>query len=168
MRIRNALRRHTQGLRSNPVTGLAERELVDEHLRDCLNSAGWALIAVQLENVHVFREAYGFVASDDVLRAVSLMLQNAIRDAGSPTDFLGQLSAAEFLIISRTEHLEALSDRIRDRIEQSLEYFYPVRDRERGLDPDTRLNVRLGRLAEPEGPYLDLDHLKTELVRRIQ
>ena len=39
----------------------------------CLNGLeddGWAIFLISLENLDVFRESYGFVASDDVLRAV--------------------------------------------------------------------------------------------------
>jgi len=79
LRVRNALRRTAQGTLTNPVTGLPEGTLLDERLSECLESDGWALLQISLENLDAFREAYGFVASDDVQRAVSLMTFNAVR-----------------------------------------------------------------------------------------
>ena len=75
LRVRNSLQRSTHGAVTNPVTNLPEGPIVDERLSDCLESEDWAIMLVTLENLDTFREAYGFVASDDVLRAVSLMVR---------------------------------------------------------------------------------------------
>ena len=42
--MRNALRRSQQGSLTNPVTGLPEGDLVDERLRECLQTKGWAVL----------------------------------------------------------------------------------------------------------------------------
>lgn len=87
LRVRNALQRSSQGTLTNPVTGLPEGPLVDERLEACLARDGWALLLVSLENLEGFRESYGFVASDDVLRAIHLMIRNAIRELGGAKRF---------------------------------------------------------------------------------
>ena len=80
LRIRNALRRAEQDSLTNPVTGLPDGKLVDERISECLHKLSWTMLIVSLENLEIFREAYGFVASDDVLRAVSLMVHNAMKE----------------------------------------------------------------------------------------
>jgi len=77
LRIRNALRRAEQDTLTNPVTGLPDGKLVDERISECLNKITWTMLIVSLENLDIFRESYGFVASDDVMRAVSLMIQSS-------------------------------------------------------------------------------------------
>jgi DNA-binding response OmpR family regulator len=67
LRVRNALKRVSQGSLTNPVTGLPEGALVDEKLSEVIGKDGCCLIVYHpREYGFVFREAYGFVASDDV------------------------------------------------------------------------------------------------------
>jgi DNA-binding response OmpR family regulator len=166
LRVRNSLQRSTMGAVTNPVTNLPEGPIVDERLSDCLENDDWAIMLVTLENLESFREAYGFVASDDVLRAVSLMVQNSARKVGTPGDFVGHFSASEFVVVTSPEVIADLGERIRSRLEQSLDYFYPLRDRESPKTPDKRLALRLAGLLPEQGPFKDLDHLKTMLLRK--
>lgn len=167
LRVRNSLRRSTTGPLTNPVTGLAEGNLVNERLRECLNRGDWGLLVVALENMNSFSEAYGFIAADDVLRAVSLMIYNALRSSGGANDFIGHLGATEFLLVTHPKDLPGLEERIRGRLEQSLEYFYPLKDRGNAQNNDSRLKVRLGRLAANEARYKNLEDLKSGLIQQI-
>ena len=166
LRVRNSLQRSALGSVTNPVTNMPEGPIVDERLSECLEGNEWAIMLITLENLSSFREAYGFVASDDVLRAVSLMVQNAARKVGNPGDFVGHFSASEFVVVTTEEVIASLGDRIRSRLEQSLDYFYPLRDRETPHQPDKRLAVRMAGLLPNQGPFKDLDDLKTQLLRK--
>jgi DNA-binding response OmpR family regulator len=166
LRVRNALRRTAQGTLTNPVTGLPEGTLLDERLSECLESDGWALLQISLENLDVFREAYGFVASDDVQRAVSLMIFNAVRGIGSLSDFIGQISPTEYVLVTLPDSLPQLAERIKIRLEQSLDYFYPLKDRDQEIPAEHRLSVRISQLLSSEGPFTGLEALKAELLRR--
>ena len=166
LRVRNALRRASQDTLTNPVTGLAEGTVVDERLKECLNKESWALILVSLENLDTFREHYGFVASDDVLRAVSLMIHNATREAGNPDNFLGHLTPAEFLLMAEPGTVAALTERVRTRLEQSLDYFYPIKDRDQALSRANRLIVKSASLVSGERRFNSVDEIKVELGQR--
>jgi GGDEF domain-containing protein len=122
---------------------------------------------ISVDNLDKFRETYGFVASDDVLRAVSLMINNAIQDIGSSTDFVGQFSPTEFILLSTSVSLTALNETIGTRLAQSLDYFYPLKDRDRKDFPKgERLSVRVKQLTASQGPFINLNNLKAELSRR--
>lgn len=166
LRVRNSLQRLTLGSVNNPVTNLPEGAIVDERLSECLENDEWAMMLVTLENLEVFREAYGFVASDDVLRAVSLMVHNAVKKVGNSGDFVGHFSSSEFVVVTTEDVIASLGERIRSRLEQSLDYFYPLRDRETSTKPEKRLKVRMAGLMPNQGPFKDLDHLKTMLLRK--
>ncbi|MCJ7702039.1 MAG: response regulator [Anaerolineales bacterium] len=166
LRVRNALVRTTQGAINNPVTNLPEGSLVDERLSECLLQNDWAILVVSLEHMDDFREAYGFVASDDVLRAVSLMVHNAVRSEGNPTDFVGHLGANEFVLLTQPDSLEVLKERIDKRLEQSLEYFYPLEDRtERANQHENRLSINLWAFSPGKKSYKNLEALKNALLR---
>ena len=163
LRVRNALRRSSQGTLTNPVTNLPEGVLIDEKLSDCLHSDGWALLLISLINLEYFREAYGFVASDDVLRAVSLMIHNAVREAGSATDFIAQYSPAQFVLVTQPATLSDLKTRISTRLEQTLDFFYPLKDRSQREYKGKRLVVRMQELGSAKGPFDTLKALKAAL-----
>ena len=99
LRVRNALKRVGQASLTNPVSGLPEGALVDERLSAVVHKSGLALLHISIDHLDSFRESYGFVASDDVLRAVSLMIQNALKETGSPEVFWG-ISALPILFLS--------------------------------------------------------------------
>jgi DNA-binding response OmpR family regulator len=165
LRVRNALRRTSGSTLTNTVTGLAEGALVDERLLECLDRKDWALLLISLENLDAFREMYGFVASDDVQRAVSLMIHNAVRSVGSVNDFLGHVSPVEFILVTRADRLQPLIERIRDRLEQSLDFFYPLKDRGSETVQAKKLAVSLCQLTANDGAFKDLHALKAELVQ---
>ncbi|MBN8580092.1 MAG: response regulator [Anaerolineae bacterium] len=164
LRVRNALKRISQGSLTNPVTGLPEGALVDEKLSEVIGKDGSALLFISIENMSVFREAYGFVASDDVLRAVSLMIVNTMREFSRPEDFLGHVSATEFILVVPPSNLAALSDKLRSRMDQSVEYFYPIKDREQISKRTDRLSAKLAEISSLKNRPMDVEKIKTELL----
>ena len=162
LRVRNALQRAAQGAVNNPVTNLPEGSVVEEHLLDCLDRSDWGILVVRLLNLDSFREMYGFVASDDVLRAVSLMINNAVRDIGAPDDFIGQYTPTDFLVVTSAAMLNDLNERIQSRLDQSLEYFYPLKDRGNDTGPN-RLKIVMTSTSFSQGPFSDIAKLKKKL-----
>jgi len=163
LRVRNALQRSRQGSLTNPVTGMPEGNLVDEAISLGLETQDAALMVVSLKNLNRFREVYGFVASDDLLRAVSLMVRDAVRDLGTIEDFVGHLTPSDFLIVTRQSQVPALHDRIRKRLEQSFDYFYSDQDREQGTFRNKQLSVQVYELPLAKLQERNLTSVKAEL-----
>lgn len=163
LRVRNALQRAHQGPLTHPVTGLPEGGLVDEALAHAILRPEAGLIVVSLKNLSRFHEVYGFVASDDLLRAVSLMVRDAVRDMGGADDFVGHLTSSDFLVITTPASVPALRDRVRSLLEQSFDYFYSDQDREQGTFRDKQLAVQMNDLALSQRRPRDLAAVKAEL-----
>lgn len=170
LRVRNALQRATQQPLINPVTSMAEGLLVDERLNKLLYEEEWGILLITILGLDQFRELYGFVASDDVLRAVSLMMSNAVREVGSDEDFIGHLDQHDFIIISSKDKIASIRERIEIRIRQSMEYFYPLKDRDKARQAmeASSLKLLIGQLHDGEGPFDDLDALKSAILRSRQ
>jgi DNA-binding response OmpR family regulator len=164
LRVRNALNRVSQGSLTNPVTGLPEGALVDEKLTEVLGKDDTALLFVSLNNMDAFREAYGFVASDDVLRAISLMIGNTLREFSRAEDFLGHLSATDFILLIPPSNLNSLSEKLRSRLEQSMEYFYPLKDREQMAKQTNRLNAKLSDMPSLKKRTGDVAQFRADLL----
>lgn len=163
LRVRNALQRARQGPLTHPVTGMPEGGLVDEALHLGIARPDAAVMVISLKNLSRFHEVYGFVASDDLLRAVSIMVRDAVRDLGAADDFMGHLTASDFLVITRQIFVASLRDRIRKRLEQSFDFFYSDRDREQGTFRDKQLAVHINDLALSSLQRRELSALKAEL-----
>lgn len=164
LRVRNALKRAGLETLVNPITGLPEGPLVDERLSQLLSASGWAVIILSVRHLDTFRETYGFVASDDVLRAVSLMINNAVREFATEGDFVGHLNIADFVVVTLESRAREYKERVSSRVGPSMEYFYPLKDREAPPD-ESRLSLSVGVLTAHSGPFQDLDALKTALLR---
>ncbi|MDR3575444.1 MAG: response regulator [Anaerolineaceae bacterium] len=167
LRVRNVLNRSKQGTLTNPVTGIAEGGLVDEQLRVCSETSGWAIAVVSIKNLDVFREVYGFVASDDLLRAVAMILHDSMQEFEGDEDFLGHIGTNDFLMITKPERLESLKERVKKRLEQSFDYFYRDQDRTSNLFKDRYLAVDLNELLPPANANLSLQKIKQELDKFI-
>lgn len=169
LRVRNVLRRAEQAPLTNRVTNLPEGALVEEKINGILLSEQpWALLAVEVRGLDGFRETYGFVNADDVLRAVTLMINNALREVGSEDDFVGHLQENEFVIVTDQDKLAAIQQRIETRIQQSMEYFYPMKDREKMQSPSAKGHLQLvvTPLHSHETSALDFKQLCEEIMQR--
>jgi len=165
LKVRNTLMRAHRGNLTNPVTGLPESAMVDDRLKLCLKQPDWAFLAVSLQNLDAFREAYGFVASDDLLRAVAVMLQDILREQGTADDFLGQVNSSDFIIVCQPVSVDAIQERVQKRLDQSFDYFYRDQDRSASAYRSQRLGLRLKPLLSSQSQAKDLDGLKLEVER---
>ena len=168
LRVRNALKRVSQGSLTNPVTGLPEGAVVDEKLSEVLGKDGISLLFVSIKNMDAFREAYGFVASDDVLRAISFMIVNTMREVSRPEDFLGHLNSTDFILVVPPSNLALLSEKLSARLAQSVEYFYPIRDRDHMSVNESRLGSRLKEIISLKDQFTTVDQVKAELMRLME
>jgi len=163
LRVRNVLRRAAHATQVNGVTHLPEGRAVDERLAALLDgNAVWSVLQVAVDGLDVFRERYGFVAADDALRAVALMINNTLREAGRETDFAGHLSPHAFVILTEPAHAGALRARLEARLQQSIAFFYPLKDREQAQTTSEGRLLRLfvGVLESSAGPFSSLDALR--------
>jgi PleD family two-component response regulator len=165
LRVRNALRRASLESLVNPVTGLPEGKLVDEQLDKLVRAAGWTLLAISVQGIGSFREMYGFVAADDVLRAVSLMINNIVKEIGGEEDFVGHLSAEDFIVVTTEMRAREISERVNSRLTQSMDYFYPLKDRQAETNGRARLSLTLKTIGANSGPFADLGALKSAVIR---
>ena len=165
LRMRNALRRAAFESLVNMTTGLPEGRLVDERLADLLSGPGWAIVVAHLRRMNRFREAYGFVAADDVLRAVATILKDVALKFGSENDLVGHLTAENFIIITTAANVAAVEANVRERLRQSIDYFYPNLGPGSVVPANDRLMFVTGVLKAD--PFENTDALKRALMRLV-
>ena len=168
LRVRNALQRVSQGSLTNPVSGLPEGPLVEERLSDAIHKSGWALLHISISHLDSFRDAYGFVASDDVLRAISVMIHNTMKEisANIADEFLGHISPTDFVVVTTPANLPAFHEKLSSRLEQSLDYFYPIKDREQASKQADRLSIKVAEVPSVFGRFSSVDQLKKDVLSK--
>ncbi|MDX2163543.1 MAG: response regulator [bacterium] len=169
LRVRNAIQRATQQTIVNPVTELPELPLVEEKLNHLVYAEyPWSLLAISIDGLGILREIYGFVAADELLRAVTLMIRNAVREFGNDDDFIGHLSAEEFLIVTTADRVGNIRNRVETRIRQSIEHFYRPKEREETDHQDfLKLYTGLVDHAHASAPFKDGDGIKDALTAAL-
>jgi len=165
LRVRNALTRIKQEALTNPISGLPGGAMVDERLKESLGINGLGLLLISLENLDAFREVYGFVASDDVLRAFSVMIQNSITDLGALNSFLGHISMTDFVALVPSPAVGELNQLVRERLDQSIEKFYPIKDRDQALKSRNRLQVKTTEIPSLYGRFANVEQLKADILK---
>jgi len=164
LRVRNTLQRAHPRPSTNPVTGLPQGQLVDEYLARALQGTAWAVLRVSLRGLSRFRDTYGFMASDDVLRAVGLILDETVYEVGTEEDLAGHLTTDDFVVITTLPHLYELQERIRTRLNQSLRYLYPRKDRPGSGQLSESLTPAIEVLIPRASDFADLSTFKKAVL----
>jgi len=163
-RVQNALKRAQYENLTNPTTGLPSSKLIEEQLRKLMRRNGWTILYFGINDFEPFKEVHGFVAGDDVLRFVAMLLSESVDEIGTINDFIGHVGGDDMILITTTEKAEALRQRVTERFQNEVGTFYSFRERERGsiVFKDADGNEREAPLMSlavgvlPEGPFADI------------
>jgi len=157
LRVRNALLRSKLGTMINPVTGLPTDPIVNHRLSGLLQEGKWALLSVGIHGLQEFSDRYGFVAGDDLLRAVALIIKNAAKEMGEEDPFIGHLSQTDLILVGDPSKIEKLRERVATRLEEAINYFYPLQDRP---DKGSRVSWAMNVLRAEDRPFESALELK--------
>ncbi len=148
LRIRNTLDAVTWQTQRNAITGLPEGEFVTRQIATLLNVPDRAMLRVQAFGLDDFAERFGFVAADDVLRAISLTIERIVDQEGTHQDIVGHLDPHTLVVLTRQQSLEKIRQQIHKSLTPRLKYFLPS---ELSLtDNDIRLTLQVEIILEGE------------------
>ena len=74
LRAQRAIERSEQQSLTDPRSGLPSGRLIEEQLRRIIRLDDWSLMDVRINYFEPFKEVYGFVAGDDVLRFTAMLM----------------------------------------------------------------------------------------------
>ena len=132
LRVTNAIVRQERENSLDPRTGLPSGRLIEDQLRRIIRTQGWALLDCRLNYFERFKDVYGFIASDEVLRFTSIVLGEVIDETGTSNDFIGHPGGDNFVIVTTASALSKVRERIRARFNEEVLAHYSFMDREQG------------------------------------
>jgi PleD family two-component response regulator len=133
LRVQGAIRRSERESLTDPRSGLPAGRLIEDQLRRIIREKGWALLDARVNNFEPFKDVYGFVAGDDVLRFTSMLIGEVVDELGTTSDFIGHAGGDNFIIITREEKADAIKARLKDRFDNEVQMHYNFMDRQQGF-----------------------------------
>ncbi len=133
LRVQGAIRRSERESLTDPRSGLPAGRLIEDQLRRIIRQKGWALLDARVNNFEPFKDVYGFVAGDDVLRFTAMLIGEVVDELGTTSDFIGHAGGDNFIIITKEEKAEAIKNRLKDRFDNEVQTHYNFIDRQQGF-----------------------------------
>ncbi len=137
--VQNAIARSERESLTDPQTGLPAGRLIEDELRKMIRQRkGWVFMDVRINNFEPFKDVYGFIAANDVLRFAAMLVGEVMDELGTPNDFIGHAGGDNFIIISTEEAAPAIRQRLKMRFKEEVQTHYNFMDRQQGfiLAPD--------------------------------
>ncbi len=133
-RVRMVLRRTARALDANPLTKLPGNASILEELQGRLaKGTPLAVCYVDLDQFKAFNDTYGFERGDELIKATARILLLAMRDFGTPQDFLGHIGGDDFVLLTEPYCVERICNRITQEVGRTTPSFYDGPDRKRGF-----------------------------------
>ncbi|HZM24659.1 MAG TPA: response regulator [Anaerolineales bacterium] len=133
LRVQGAIKRSERESLTDPRSGRPAGRLIEEQLRRIIREKGWALLDAGISHFEPFKDVYGFVAGDDVLRFTSLILGEVVDELGNSSDFIGHAGGDNYIILTTEEKAEGIKSRLKERFNQEVQTHYNFIDRQQGF-----------------------------------
>ena len=133
LRVQGAIRRSERESLTDPRSGLPAGRLIEEQLRRIIRETNWALLDVRINNFEAFKDVYGFVAGDDVMRFAAMLIGEVVDELGTTSDFIGHAGGDNFIIITTNEAAPNIRQKIKERFAAEVQSHYNFIDRQQGF-----------------------------------
>ena len=133
LRVQGAIRRSEREALTDPRSGLPAGRLIEEQLRLTIRKNGWAYMDIRINYFDQFKDVYGFVAADDVLRFSAMIMSEVVDEVGSSSDFIGHAGGDNFVIITGADTSDKIRDLLKTRFAEEVQTHYNFMDRQQGF-----------------------------------
>jgi len=133
LRVQRAIQRAEQQSLTDPHSGLPAGRLIEDQLRRIIRQQNWALMDIRINHYEPFKDVYGFVAGDDVLRFTAMLMSEVLDELGTPNDFIGHAGGNNFIIITAEDASATIRQRMKTRFAEEVKTHYSFMDREQGF-----------------------------------
>jgi diguanylate cyclase (GGDEF)-like protein len=132
LRVQGAIRRSERESLTDPRSGLPAGRLIEEQLRKIIREKDWALIDLRVNHFDPFRDVYGFVAGDNVLRFCAMLIGEVVDETGTSSDFIGHAGGDNFIVITTENAAPSIKQRLKARFAEEVQTHYNFIDRQQG------------------------------------
>jgi len=131
--VQNAFARSERESLTDPQTGLPSGRLIEDQLRRIIRLSDWAFMDIRLNYFDPFKDVYGFLAGNDVLRFAAMLLGEVVDKYGDQNTFLGHAGGDNFVIITTAQAASAIKQEAKKRFAEEVLSYYSFIDRQQGF-----------------------------------
>jgi CheY-like chemotaxis protein len=173
LRVQNAIARAERESLTDPRSGLPSGRLIEDQLRSIIRNEGWSFMDVRVNYYDAFKEVYGFVAADDLIRFSTMLLAEVVDEYGTLNDFIGHPGGNGFVVITTEENSQHIQQQIKQRFSEQVLSHYNFIDRENGFILTTTdageqaqtplMTISIGAISPSQHQFSDIREI-TELA----
>jgi PleD family two-component response regulator len=131
--VQNAFARSERESLTDPQSGLPSGRLIEDQLRKMIRQKDWAFMDLRINHFDAFKDVYGFIAANDVLRFVGMMLGEIIDQQGTTNDFIGHAGGDNFILITLADSAAEIKRDLKNRFAEQILSHYNFIDRQQGF-----------------------------------
>ncbi len=166
LRVQGAIRRSERESLTDPRSGLPAGRLIEDQLRRIIRETGWALLDMRVNHLEPFKDVYGFVAGDDVMRFTAMLITEVVDELGTGNDFIGHAGGDNFIVITTNQAAPQIKKRIKRRFASEIQSHYGFMDRLQGFMVSRKpeggseripfMTVSVGIISPSQQPFSDI------------
>ncbi len=130
--VQNAFARSERESLTDPQSGLPSGRLIEDQLRKMIRQKDWSFMDIRINHFDAFKDVYGFIAANDVLRFISMLLGEAVDQLGTSNDFIGHAGGDNFILITSADSAVAIKQNLKSRFGEEVQTHYNFIDRQQG------------------------------------
>ncbi len=120
-------------LDASPLTRLPGGIAIENVLKKRLDSSQpLAFCVLDLDNFKAFNDRYGYANGSEVIKETARIIEDTVKQKGSPEDFVGHVGGDDFVVITTPDCMRDISVEIIRRFDLRIPDFYAPEDRARG------------------------------------
>ena len=130
----------------------------------------WAMLLIDIDNLEFYKEIYGELAADKLLQTYSAIIKSSIDN----TDYLGQFSDNDFIVITSVEKSEKIANYLIYAFNTVISKFYSEADAQRGYiflrgddeagDKVNLVSTNIGIISNQYKKYSDVKQVMNSLM----
>jgi DNA-binding response OmpR family regulator len=173
LRVQRAITRAEQQSLTDPRSGLPAGRIIEDQLRQVIRRSNWILMDIRINHYEPFKEVYGFVAADDLIRFTAVLMNEVVEESGTINDFIGHAGGDNFIIVTSKEAASPIQQNLKARFAEEVLSHYNFMDREQGFittsDPSGSteqiplMTLAIGTVSPTQHQFTDIREI-TELA----
>jgi DNA-binding response OmpR family regulator len=133
LRVQNAIARSERESLTDPQSGLPAGRLIEDQIRKIIRQKEWAFMDIRINHYEAFKDVYGFIAANDVLRFTGMLLGEEVDKLETQNDFIGHAGGDNFVILTSMDAAQQIRQRIKARFAEEVLAHYNFMDRQQGF-----------------------------------
>jgi GGDEF domain-containing protein len=152
LKIKLTLCRAARNQDIHPLTRLpGQSSLLAELSRRIQAKDRFAVYYADLCSIRAINQRYGFQKGDEIIKYTASLILKAVKDFGSPSDFVAHTQNDDFVFISLPDSVDTIAAWLTEEFDKNVASFYETEDVKRGY---ILLKNRKGEIQQ--APFLSL------------